>query len=131
MGRMNVLLDTHALLWWLFDDPRLSGNARKVIASPDSAVFISSASVWEIATKYRLGKLPEAREAVENLPQLLLLNRMEELPISAAHALAAGLLPTEHRDPFDRMLIAQAQLESMPVVTTDAQFQGHKIQIIW
>lgn len=131
MGQLRVLLDTHALLWWLFDDARLSSNARKVIASPDSAVFMSSASAWEIATKYRLGKLPEAKEAVENLPSLLRINRMEELPISMAHALVAGSLNIAHRDPFDRMLIAQAQLESMPVVTTDPQFKGHNIQIIW
>ena len=128
---MKILLDTHAVLWWLFDDARLSLNARKVIASPDSTVFMSSASAWEIATKYRLGKLPEAKEAVERLPHLLQLNRMEELPISVAHALAAGLLRIAHRDPFDRMLIAQARLESMSVVTTDPQFQGHNVQIIW
>jgi len=131
VGRIKVLLDTHALLWWLFDDPRLSQRARKVIASPDSAVFMSSASAWEIATKYRLGKLPEAKEVVENLPDLLRMNKMEELPISMAHAIVAGSLSIAHRDPFDRMLIAQAQLESMPVVTTDAQFKGHNIQIIW
>lgn len=131
MGRIKVLLDTHALLWWLFDDPRLSQRARKVIASPDSAVFISSASAWEIATKYRLGKLPEAKEAVENLPDLLRKNKMEELPISMAHAIVAGSLSIVHRDPFDRMLIAQAQLESMPIVTIDAQFKGQNIQIIW
>lgn len=131
MGRIKVLLDTHALLWWLFDDPRLSRSAREIIASPDSAVFMSSASAWEIATKYRLGKLPEAKEAVEKLPELLRMNRMEELPISMAHALVAGSLSIAHRDPFDRILIAQAQLESMQIVTTDAQFEGRNIQIIW
>jgi PIN domain nuclease of toxin-antitoxin system len=131
MGGLKILLDTHALLWWLFDDPRLSPEARNAIKNPDHAVFMSSASAWEIATKYRLGKLPEAKEAVEKLPYLLQMNRIEELPISMTHALVAGSLGIAHRDPFDRMLIAQAQLENMSIVTTDSQFNGRNIQIIW
>jgi len=128
---MKILLDTHALLWWLFDDPKLSVRARDAIKDPDNAVFVSSASAREIATKYRLGKLPEAREAVEHLPELLRLGRIAQSTISVEHALAAGALRMAHRDPFDRMLIAQAQLEQMAVVTTDTQFQGQQIQIIW
>lgn len=131
MGAVNILLDTHALLWWLLDDPRLSAHAREAIKNPDHMVYASSASAWEIATKFRLGKLSEARVVAENLPELLRRGRITELPISTAHALAAGALQTDHRDPFDRMLIAQARLERMAVVTADAVFNGHKIHIIW
>lgn len=131
MGAVNILLDTHALLWWLLDDPRLSARAREAIKNPDHAIYASSASAWEIATKFRLGKLPEAQAVAENLPELLRRGRIAELPISTEHALAAGALRSDHRDPFDRMLIAQARLERMPVVTADAAFNGHKIHIIW
>ncbi|MEW6353308.1 MAG: type II toxin-antitoxin system VapC family toxin [Pseudomonadota bacterium] len=128
---MNVLLDTHALLWWLFDDPQLSAKARKAIKNPDHKVYASSASAWEIATKYRLGKLPGARQVVQHLSELLQNGRIEALPISTEHALAAGALPGPHRDPFDRMLIAQARMEKLSIITTDKEFQGYGVKIIW
>ncbi len=128
---MRVLLDTHALLWWLFDDPKLSQFARDLIKDPDNTVLMSSASAWEIATKYRLGKLPEAGEVARNLPDLLRTARIDVLPISAEHALAAGHLPGPHRDPFDRMLIAQAQHERMPIITMDGEFAKYDVQIMW
>ncbi len=128
---MRVLLDTHALLWWLFNDPKLSQHARDLIKEPGNTVLMSSASAWEIATKYRLGKLPEAGEVAQNLPELLRMARIDVLPISVEHALAAGHLPGPHRDPFDRMLIAQAQLERIPIITTDGEFSKYDVQIMW
>ena len=131
MGTMRLLLDTHALLWWLFDDPQLSETAREAIRKPDTEVFVSSASAWEISTKYRLGELPEAEEAAHNLPALLQRARFEALPISVEHALTAGMPDGHQRDPFDRMLIAQAKLERMPVVTRDLEFKQYGVRVIW
>ena len=128
---MRVLLDTHALLWWLFNDPKLSQHARDLIKEPGNTVLMSSASAWEIATKYRLGKLPEAGEVAQKLPELLRTARIDVLPISVEYALAAGHLPGPHRDPFDRMLIAQAQLERIPIITTDGEFSKYDVQIMW
>lgn len=128
---MRVLLDTHALLWWLFDDLQLSNPAREVIKSIDNQVFASSASAWEIATKHRLGKLPEAEEASRNLPELLRAARIDALPITVEHAIAAGSLASPHRDPFDRMLIAQAMIEKMAIVTSDSEFAQFDVKIIW
>lgn len=128
---MKVLLDTHALLWWLFDDSRLSQAARDVIAGPESDVLVSAASAWEIATKYRIGKLPDAAPAVGDLAQVLRQERFQELPITLQHALAAGLLPGPHRDPFDRMLVAQSQIEDLPVVTNDPVFAQYDCQVAW
>ena len=127
----NFLLDTHVLLWWLFDDPKLSGPAHDVIQAPDNTILVSSASGWEIATKHRLGELPHAGEAARHLPSLLLKSRMTVLTITMEHALAAGALPGAHRDPFDRMLIAQGQIEGLPIVTSDRVFQQYSVELIW
>ena len=128
---MKLLLDTHALLWWLFDDPQLSSAARESISNPQNAVFVSAASGWEIATKHRLGKLPEAGDVPEKLPRYLRKARFSELSVRMEHALAAGALPGPHRDPFDRMLIAQSRIESMPVVTIDPVFRDYGVNVIW
>lgn len=131
MGAVRLLLDTHALLWWLFDDPKLPESARAVIRNADNEVLVSSASAWEIATKHRLGRLPEAEEVARELPRLLREARFSTLPITLEHALAAGGLPGPHRDPFDRMLIAQAQLEAVPVVTADVAFERYDVRLVW
>ena len=125
------MLDTHVLLWWLFDDPRLSSPAFNIIQAPDNTLLVSSASGWEIATKYRLGKLPHAGEVAHNLPFLLRQSRMDVLPITMEHALAAGALPGPHRDPFDRMLIAQGQIEGLPIVTSDPAFKQYPVTLVW
>lgn len=125
------LLDTHTLLWWLFNDSRLSITAFEIIQNPEHTILVSSASGWEIATKYRLGKLPHAGEAATNLPALLQKARMEVLPISMEHSLTAGALPGPHRDPFDRMLIAQSQIEGCPLITTDSAFKQYPVTLIW
>jgi PIN domain nuclease of toxin-antitoxin system len=132
MGKMkDLLLDTHALLWWLFDDPRLSDVARENIAAPEHKVWVSAASAWEIATKTRLGKLPEAGDVAEKLPVYLRRARFLELPVTVAHALKAGGLPGPHRDPFDRMLIAQSFLSGFPVVTIDPVFSDYGVGTLW
>lgn len=127
----GYLLDTHVLLWWLFDDPKLSDTARDIIRAPDSIIIVSSASGWEIATKSRLGKLPHAGDIMDDLPSLLQKARIEVLSITMAHALAAGALPGPHRDPFDRMLIAQGQIEQLPIVTSDRIFKTYPVKLIW
>ncbi len=126
-----LLLDTHALLWWLLDSPELSATARAAIAQPDQRVLVSAASAWELGTKQRIGKLPEAGDIVANLSAYLRKQRFEPLPISIDHALAAGRLPGPHRDPFDRMLMAQAQTEGADVVTTDAVFRAYGLAVVW
>ena len=128
---MRVLLDTHALLWWLFDDPRLSETARQVVADSENEIFVSSASGWEIATKHRIGKLPEAEEAATMLPDLLRRARFRELPITLEHAVTAGSLPGPHRDPFDRMLIAQSLAENLSILTNDPVFNDFEADVIW
>ena len=116
---MKLLLDTHALLWWLADDARLSKPARSAIADPERTVYSSPASAWEIATKHRIGRLLEARELLADFSGILLRAGFEELPITTKHAVLAGTLAGAHRDPFDRMLVAQALCEGLEVVTAD------------
>lgn len=126
----RYLIDTHILLWWVFDDPKLDNLSREIIQNPNHQILVSSASAWEIATKYRIGKLPEAKELIENYAQTLKKARFVELNITTAHALRAGILPINHRDPFDRMLMAQAELENLPIITHDPAFQTGLIQVI-
>ncbi len=128
---MKVLLDTHALLWWLLDEPEMSNQARAIIADPGNEILVSSASAWEIATKFRLGKIPHIGNLVQTLPEMLQKARMDVLPVSLAHALAAGNLPGPHRDPFDRMLIAQSRIEDLPFVTKDPVFKEYLPNILW
>ena len=131
MGTMRYLLDTHTLLWWLFDDPKLSQRARTTIAAPENDILVSAASAWEIATKYRIGKLPEVGDIVSQFPLYLRKARFTALDVSVDHALLAGSLPGLHRDPFDRMLIAQAKLQSVPIVTIEAIFADYGVTVLW
>ena len=126
---ISYLIDTHILLWWLFNDPKLNSECREIIRNPNNTIFVSSASAWEIATKYRLNKLPEAKPLVENYCQILTQARFIELVITANQALRAGNLPIKHRDPFDRMLIAQAEQENLTLITYDLAFQTGLISI--
>ena len=121
MAAVRLLLDTHALLWWLFD-PKLSSAARLAIANPQNQILVSAASAWEITTKHRLG-LPEAGDVPVHLPRYLNRARFAVLNISLEHAIAAGALPGPHKDPFDRMLVAQARIEDLAVATTDQVFR--------
>lgn len=128
---MRALLDTHALLWWLSDDPALSKPARKFIAETQNTVIVSAASAWEIATKVRLGKLSTAAELAANFVGYVGREGFELLPISSDHAIRAGLLPGPHKDPFDRMLIAQAQAEGVPIITNEIIFDAYGVRRIW
>lgn len=123
---MNLLLDTHVLLWWLDDNPILSSDARNTIASGESDVFVSAATAWEIAIKKALGKLV----VPDDLEAAIVASGFQELPITVAHATAAGALPPHHTDPFDRMLIAQAQLENLTLVTHDERFVAYDVPIL-
>lgn len=126
---MKVLLDTHILLWWVLDDPKLSTAHREIISDPANEICVSSASGWEIATKHRLGKLPEAGDVPVRLSYYVRKAGFLVLEISLEHALAAGALSGEHKDPFDRMLIAQARLENLPVITVDSVFQRYGVSM--
>lgn len=120
---MRLLLDTHVLLWWLAADRRLRRDTKRTLAAPESAVFVSAASAWEIAIKKALGKLKAPDDLLDQLDR----HQFEALPISIAHALAAGALPRLHEDPFDRMLIAQAQIDGLRIVTRDPRFDRYAI----
>lgn len=128
---MRVLLDTHALLWWLFDDPRLSETVRGLLMDPATEVFASAASGWEIATKHRLGKLASAGALVQDMCGWLEKAGFDELPITLAHAGRAGSWPQPHRDPFDRMLAAQSVIESLPLVSRDQALRAFGVTLIW
>jgi PIN domain nuclease of toxin-antitoxin system len=123
---MNLLLDAHALLWWLADDPGLSQEARTAIGAAENAVYVSAVTAWEIAIKRALGKL----EAPEDLDVAVSASGFQELPITIAHALAAGQLPNHHKDPFDRMLVAQAQLENLILITRDERIVRYALPTI-
>jgi len=128
---MKLLLDTHALLWWLDGDRRLSSRARILIADENNPVSVSAASAWEIATKVRSGKLPGAVEVAERLPEILFEQTFREMPVTVVHARRAGLMQSAHRDPFDRMLIAQAQLEDVALVSNERLFDSFGICRAW
>lgn len=128
---VRLLLDTHALLWWLGGNEKMPLKVREAIADEDSSIFISAASIWEIATKHRLGKLPDAGAIIADLDGIMAEQGFKELPIAVKHGRAAGNLPGPHRDPFDRMLIAQAMLESMTLVSNEQRFDAYGVQRLW
>ena len=128
----SLLLDTHALLWVLVDPGRIPAATLATVRAPETTVYVSAASAWEIATKHRLGKLAGAAAVVSGYREHLARLRAQELPITGHHALTAGTLQWSHRDPFDRVIVAQAVLESLPVVTGDAALVGFPaIRTVW
>ncbi|MDR3747466.1 MAG: type II toxin-antitoxin system VapC family toxin [Acidobacteriota bacterium] len=128
---MRLLVDTHALLWALTGDRKLSKRAHSVLASFDNDVMVSAASVWEICTKFRIGKLPDAEGLFADCAGTIERLGFHALSISVEHAQRAGSLPGPHRDPFDRMLIAQAQAENLPLVSNERIFDSFAITRIW
>jgi PIN domain nuclease of toxin-antitoxin system len=126
-----LLLDTHAFLWWLAGDRKLSRRARAAIADPDEEVIVSAVSAWEIATKYRIGKLPSASVIVNDIVGAIASQSFTPLSVTAVHAQRAGMLIGDHRDPFDRMLIAQARSEDLILVTNEELFDTFGVTRLW
>ena len=128
---MRLLLDTHAFLWWLAGSRRLSANARAAIEDDANDVLVGAATAWEIATKQRLGKLPQAGLVARDVPGAIAGQGFEELPITVDDAQRAGQLPGPHRDPFDRMLIAQAVVHGLAIVSIEAVFDDYGVNRLW
>ena len=128
---MRLLLDTHALVWWWTDDPRLPATARAALAHTANTVHVSAVSAWEIATKHRIGKWPDVAALIAEFPGFVRKSRFTPLAISIEHARAAGALDSPHRDPFDRMLAAQAGLEDMILVSADAALRDMGVTVLW
>ncbi len=128
---MRVLIDTHVLLWADAEPGRLSARARSLVESFSTEVFVSAASAWEIATKVRIGKLPQAAAFSAEMARRLEMLGFSPLAVTLEHALRAGQLPGPHKDPFDRMLIAQAQAENLALISNERVFDGYGIRRIW
>lgn len=128
---MRLLLDTHALLWWFTDDERLSKAARRAMADPRHEVWVSAASAWEIATKQRLGKLDQLPQASARYAELVAADGFIHLDVNHLHCLRAGTYEVPHRDPFDRMLAAQSEIEGLRLVTCDAAFEAFGTRVLW
>lgn len=128
---MKVLLDTHTFLWWITDDPRLSARARDVLVDGTNIVLFSVASAWEIVIKAALGRLKSSEDLVALLTEQIRRNAFRVLPIELAHALRVYTLPDLHRDPFDRILVAQALVEQVPVLTADPYLRLYPVQVLW
>ena len=128
---MKFLLDTHIFLWWITDAQLLSQTARDIVSDGNSELYWSAASSWEVAIKYKLGRLPLPEVPESFIPTELAKNRIDSLPIVNDHAFRAGQLPIHHRDPFDRMLVAQAQAENMKIISNDRQISLYDVNIAW
>lgn len=128
---MRLILDTHAFLWWVTNDDRLSQNARRAIADDENEVLVSAASAWEITTKHRIGKLPAAEALAGDVVGRIALERFGELSISVDDGARAGALPGPLRDPFDRMLIAQALSRNHVVVSNESLFDRYGVRRLW
>lgn len=128
---MRLLLDTHALIWALAGSRKLSRTAHNAIASPDNEILVSAASAMEVATKVRLGKLPEAELLAREFEAALAAADYVGLPVKVSHAAHAGRLAIGHKDPFDRLLIAQAQIERVPLVSNEKLFDAFGVERIW
>ena len=128
---MRALLDTHTFLWWVNDDPRLSTHCRSIISNGANEILFSAVSAWEIAVKASIGRLvlPDKTEAY--ILDQLSRNRFDVLSIDLTHALRVSLLPDHHKDPFDRMLVAQAQVERVPILTADSQIARYPVRVSW
>jgi PIN domain nuclease of toxin-antitoxin system len=127
----RVLLDTHAFLWWLDGDPRLQAVAKSVIEKGAARIFVSAASAWEISTKFRLGKLSLAQRVAADVMACIRSQGFVPLPVTVDHGQRAGALPGSHKDPFDRMLIAQAQAERLAIISNEVAFDSYGVTRIW
>ena len=128
---MRLLLDTHAALWWFSDDPQLSSRVRDAVLDETNDVFVSAASAWEISTKARLGRLDSLPGVASRFGELVMADGFGHLAVSYLHALRAGAYTTTHRDPFDRMLAAQTEIESLTLVSRDPAFKLFDSRTLW
>jgi PIN domain nuclease of toxin-antitoxin system len=128
---MKFLLDTHTFLWWTLEDPQLSDRAKGLIADGTNEIFLSAASAWEIAIKAAKGRLILPEEPSAYLTSRMSLYRFHSMPIQVSHALRIFDLPTHHNDPFDRLLVAQSQLEGMALLTADAEIRKYEVEVVW
>ncbi len=128
---MIALLDTHALLWFVWDDPKLSALAKSIINDPRNQIVVSVASCWEVAIKVLSGKMKIGEPASVFLPRELKANRLDMLDITLEHVLTTETLPLHHRDPFDRLLVAQAIVEKVPIISIDVAIDPYPVQRLW
>ena len=128
---LRLLLDTHALIWWLAGDQALSKSAQAAIADEANSIVVSAASAMEVATKYRIGKLPNAALLARDFEAIIADQGFDELPITIHHARIAGEMKIEHKDPFDRLLIAQAQTQDMALVSNEMLFDQFAVNRLW
>lgn len=128
---MRLLLDTHAFFWWFSGNSRLSLPARQAIADDGNDVLVSAASAWELATKHRIGKLPDAEALARDITGAIAEQNFTELPITVDEAARAGALPGPHRDPFDRMLIAQALARNLILISSESLFDRYGVRRLW
>lgn len=128
---MRVLLDTQVFLWWITDDPRISSKAHEIIRAGHNELFLSAASAWEIAIKAQIGRLKLFDKPDVFIPDQLAKNSIEGLPVHISHALHVYNLPNHHRDPFDCMIIAQAELEGMSIISADKVFAKYHVKVLW
>jgi PIN domain nuclease of toxin-antitoxin system len=128
---MRALLDTHVLVWWATDDARLSARAREVLSDPVNELLFSVASAWELVIKAQTGKLVLPEPPATYIPSRLSWYAIEPLPVDLRHVLGVADLPLHHRDPFDRLLVAQSRLENLPIVTADPLIAQYPVETIW
>jgi PIN domain nuclease of toxin-antitoxin system len=128
---VRILLDTQVWLWMQAESQRLSGKTRELVLDPENELLLSAASAWEIAIKYTLGKLPLPNPPDEYVPSRMQESGTRRLPIQHTHVLWTANLPLHHRDPFDRLLVSQAQLEDLPLLTVDRQLAAYDLELLW
>lgn len=128
---MKALLDTHTFLWWILDDERLSPRVRETIRDPNTTLFLSAASAWEMVIKAQAGRLRLSENPARFIQEQLSLQGIEGLPVQVSHALHVSSLPAHHRDPFDRLLVAQSQMENLPILSSDPLIAQYEVEIIW
>ena len=128
---MRLLLDTHVFLWWILDSPEMSKVARALVSDGANSLFWSAASSWEVSIKYALGRLPLPDRPERFIPAELSRNAVQPLAITDAHAFQAGRLPLHHRDPFDRMLVAQSRVEQLALLSSDPLLKAYRVDLRW
>ena len=128
---MKILIDTHCWLWWLVSPDQLNTDAKQHIADPRNTIFLSAVSAWEIVIKVGIGKLSLPEPPARYIPSRLTAQGMSALAIEQAHVLQVASLPLVHRDPFDRLLVAQSQVERLPLLTADRQLTAYDVEILW